>query len=230
MTNVIHRQFVQLPANEEERLINVRGSYVTQLFHCLTGIGRAKDAAVWVKLILETRAWEDRRSELGRVVSAGSIYNLVHNPAPIGLNSDYATVERLISDNAEALALWLKAIERPHGGLRNPNGNNQHQREEVKSNNVSLDLPAAPKGNARAKAVKQLWEAREDGDPEASRLWDQVTAGKLSPHKAAVEMGWRKQRTPYQELCAAWRRASEAERGQFEEYIAEWYRHESRVA
>ena len=44
-------------------------------------------------------------------------------------------------------------------------------------------------------------------------------AGKLSAHAAAVEMGWRKQRTQLDKLKSAWRNADEDERAQFKDFI-----------
>lgn len=61
------------------------------------------------------------------------------------------------------------------------------------------------------------WLARlRRDDPE---LAVRVERGELSAHAAAIAKGWRKPRSAYHDLCAAWRRASLEERARFLEHV-----------
>jgi hypothetical protein len=71
---------------------------------------------------------------------------------------------------------------------------------------------------AKAEGVDPLFVKPEHA--KAAELLLQVMACEISANAAAHEMGWRKPRTAYQDLCAAWRRASEDERAAFEDHIA----------
>lgn len=49
-------------------------------------------------------------------------------------------------------------------------------------------------------------------DPQAAALLERVQAGEIRPHRAAVEMGWRRQPSALERLLAAWERASDEDR------------------
>jgi hypothetical protein len=55
-------------------------------------------------------------------------------------------------------------------------------------------------------------------DPE---LLARVERGELTANAAAVEMGWRKKRTPYDEVASAWKRCSPEERDRVEGLVAQ---------
>ena len=59
-------------------------------------------------------------------------------------------------------------------------------------------------------------------------LAERVRAGELSAHAAVKEAGFRKDPTPLQRAQAAWRRMSDDERAEFEEWIATERRGEER--
>jgi hypothetical protein len=55
-------------------------------------------------------------------------------------------------------------------------------------------------------------------------LLARVERGELTANAAAVEKGWRRKRTPYDELVSAWNRASDNDRSHFEDFIDQWLR------
>jgi hypothetical protein len=67
---------------------------------------------------------------------------------------------------------------------------------------------------------------RRDNPDLAAR----VERGELTANAAAVLKGWRKKRTPFDEVIAAWKRCSAEERDRVEGLIAEWRRNQKREA
>jgi hypothetical protein len=100
-------------------------------------------------------------------------------------------VEKLISEDAKALALFRKYTTAQHGGDR-----------KSKADNVSL---APKRGTSRAYTLDRLRDERAD-------LFARVQAGELSAHAAAIEAGWRKRATPLDQVRTLWRKLSAHER------------------
>lgn len=98
------RRFIQVPT-PEEKVQHRRRLAVAQVHHCLTSLAWIKDADFWVKELLESEAWKERRSELGHLLPATTLHALVHDAPPVGLGTTYETLEKLIRDNPKVLAL-----------------------------------------------------------------------------------------------------------------------------
>lgn len=75
-------------------------------------------------------------------------------------------------------------------------------------------------GTARHYTVGRLRRDRPD-------LADRVERRELSANAAAIEAGFRRPRSAFSDLCAAWRRASGDDRARFEDWIAESRRREA---
>jgi hypothetical protein len=86
-------------------------------------------------------------------------------------------------------------------------GRNQYS----KSDNVTLDMPGDGRGNSRSYTVSRLKKHRPD-------LYGKVVAGEMSANAAAIKAGYRKVKTPFEQLAYWWDRADEDERRRFEEY------------
>jgi|SRR5271157_31400 len=72
----------------------------------------------------------------------------------------------------------------------------------------NVNMRGGPNGNARQYALRKL---RKD----APELHAKVLVGELSPHRAMVQAGFRRQATPLQLLERAWSKATPAERSAF---------------
>ncbi|MCB1835701.1 MAG: hypothetical protein KDH19_19980 [Geminicoccaceae bacterium] len=102
-------------------------------------------------------------------------------------NSDYATVEKFIRDDPEALTFWTQATRR---GVGRPA---QSERNEPESNvyNVHNIKPERPSGNSAEAVHRRLQRAVENGDQRAIGVQRQLHNREISAHRAAVNMGWK---------------------------------------
>lgn len=125
---------------------------------------------------------------------------------PYGLGMSMAQVAAILDEpdgSTRTVAAVLRAGPgRPPNAERNADDYQHYPRQ---------------KHNSADHVKQRLREA----DPE---MHARVERGEISANAAAVEKGWRKPRSAYADLCAAWRRASEEERAAFEGFIADWRR------
>lgn len=122
-----------------------------------------------LKRVLETGIWRDFTTQRREHVRHERFADFVTAAPLAGLGSDVDLVRRIVASDIEALDLLDEALRSTHGGSRS------------KSDNV----PLAPTGNAREKALRRLRKDRPD-------LHAEVLAGNLSAHAAAVEAGFRR--------------------------------------
>jgi hypothetical protein len=140
-----------------------------------------------VKSILQTGAWSDRY-EMGRRIKFETFPAFITtSPAKGGCGFDPKHVEALLnkSEDAEALAMWRKAMTGKRGGDR--------QSEQAKS--IHDNIMNARQGTSRAYTLDRLSRERPD-------LFERVKAGTLSANAAAIEAGWRKTPTPLERVLA----------------------------
>ena len=123
-----------------------------------------------------------------------------------GLGQKIADVERLLSDDPEALAALREEVAGKPGGLNNPGGANQYA--EVNANNISIDQepdlftqPPAPKPKPKRKRNNEYGTKKDYTllrlKESAPELFERVTSGELSANAAALEAGIRK---PYRSI------------------------------
>lgn len=126
--------------------------------------------------VLTGECWREFVTQLGAHVTYDRFEEFVTTPPVRGLGSDMALVRRIVSDDPRLLDLLDRALQRPAGGDR-------RSEDAINGNNVPVDS-GRPEGNGRAKALRRLRKDRPD-------LHERVIAGELSPHRAAVEAGFR---------------------------------------
>lgn len=127
---------------------------------------------------------------------------------PYGLGMSMAQVAAIL-DEPDGSERTVAAVLGRHGGDR-------------RSERAAGDQACNRKLETYGTVDHTLARLRRD-DPETAA---RVERGEISANAAAVEKGWRKPRSAYADLCAAWRRASEEERAAFEGFIADWRRGE----
>lgn len=156
-----------------------------------------------MKKIISNKAWE-KRVKQGKVIELSSLRDLI-TKAPIeGWGEDPAKIEALIRDDVEALAMWREGMTEEPG---NPTGSNQYQEKESGiSNNITISTP--DRGTSRSYTVARLKQ-------QAPELFEKVVSGELSANAAAIQAGFRKVKTPLDNLEYWWRKASEVERAEF---------------
>lgn len=151
-----------------------------------------------MKKIISNKAWE-KRVKQGKVIELSSLRDLIIKAPIEGWGEDPAKIEALIKDDAEALTMWREAMQ--HQGERNDLNNFVDNVNEVKPVERSS-------GNSRSYTVARLKR-------QAPELFEKVVSGELSANAAAVQAGFRKVKTPLENLEYWWRKASEVERAEF---------------
>lgn len=155
-----------------------------------------------LRRIIDERAWESRRVPGKGIVTMQSLRELVTTAPITGWGEDPAKIEAVIRDDAEVLAMWEKEMR------LKPGPKPKHQDAES-VDNVNR---TASKGNSRAYTVTRLQR-------EAPELFAKVAAGEMSANAAAIEAGFRKRKTPLDQLRSWWAKASQAERVTFAQEV-----------
>jgi hypothetical protein len=133
-----------------------------------------------LKKIIANKAWE-RRVSKGKVIELASLRELITEKPVRGWGEDVRTVEAVIKDDPEALALFREAMVQ-HGGDR--------KSEAIKSNNVTVDSEQST-GNSRAYSIDRV---KRECEPEVVA---KVMSGEMSPNAALVKAGIRENRQVY---------------------------------
>lgn len=149
-----------------------------------------------LKRVIAERLWERRRVPGLGVVELPSLRELITAKPLRGWGQDPAMIEAVIRDDAEVLTLWRAA-------MKPARGRNQHTR-----NADNITAPRTPTGTSRAYTLDRLKRERPD-------LYDQVKAGQLSAHGAAVQAGIIRDKTPLQQLQHWWAKTSPDDRLEF---------------
>lgn len=157
-----------------------KGQLASETVQCFTGLkGSLSNFPGLIKKVIEERVWE-RRSYHGRLIELPNLRALITEKPIQGWGQDPKKIEAVIKDDPEALALFREAMKESHGGDR--------KSDAIKDNNVILDTP---QGNSRAYSIARV---QKECDPETVA---QVMAGNISPNKALVKAGIRKNRQVY---------------------------------
>ncbi len=160
------------------------------------GIGSTCDL---IKAVIREKSWTRRKIRTGELIELSSLRELITKPPLEGYGEKIEDVERMISNDPEALADFREAVkEQTH------DRGNQHT--GGKRNNVTLAKPAT--GNGKAYTLSRLKR-------ETPELFAAVVRGEMSANAAAIKAGWRKVKTPLERLFAEWKKASEHERAEF---------------
>jgi hypothetical protein len=149
-----------------------------------------------LRRVIEERLWERRRVPGHGEVELPSLRELITAKPLLGWGQDPKRIEAVIRDDPETLTLWRRAMKGKPG---------------PKSGDI-VTQTHTPKGNSRSAALDRL-------DREHPSLYARVVAGELSAHAAAIEAGFRKQRTPLDQLRHWWAKATPGERRLFTQEI-----------
>ena len=204
---------------------------------------------------IEMEAWHGRRSKMGTVASCESFREWVTADSPDGLGTSYEQLVALVRHSDQDDAEQVVALVRrewgtevgEHGGERNREGVNQHTEPpkqasgpvETDDGGQACNASLTNGGGETPYGTADYTRARlaRDADPDRSKLstdqqeraasvLQEVDAGERSPNSAAIEMGYRKKQGRVQQFRSVWRNATEDERAQIEQEIADWRRKE----
>jgi hypothetical protein len=150
-----------------------------------------------IKRLLETEAWKKRTIRTGKIVEHTSFYSFLTTPPLDGCGYDPVKICKLISDDPETLVLWREAMKGKEGG---------DKKGKTTDDNIISDR--SPVGTSRSYTLTRLKHYKP-------KLFQEVVDGKLSANAAAIAAGFRKKRSPLQNLRAAWAKTTADERRQF---------------
>lgn len=158
-----------------------------------------------IKSIIRDGMWRRRfERRLNKEVEFDSFAAFVNTPALEGLGYDYDTVKRICAIDPEALDAIDRAMQRKPG--KTWDSRTQENTVDNINNNTR------PDGTSRAAGLRRLRKDRPD-------LHQQVIDGELSVNAACVKAGFRKKKTPLEQLQHWWIKADEATRDEFLDWV-----------
>jgi hypothetical protein len=129
-----------------------------------------------VRRVIQDDMWRDFVIDrTGERITYNRFIDFVTTKPLEGLGADLNLLRRICAEHHDVLDLINRETQGKHGGDRKSEG--------IKTDNVRVDNPDAY-GNDRSYALRRLRKDRPD-------LHKRVIAGKLSPHGAMVEGGFR---------------------------------------
>jgi hypothetical protein len=134
-----------------------------------------------LKKIIANKAWERRLSK-GKVIELASLRELITEKPVRGWGEDVRTVEAVIKDDPECLAMFREAMKGQEGG-------DKRSQEATTRNNVTGDEIVT--GNSRAYSIDRV---KRECEPEVVA---KVMSGQMSPNAALVKAGIRENRQVY---------------------------------
>lgn len=179
-----------------------KGQLVSTTIQCFQRAdGSLKNFPGLLKKIISEKAWE-RRVHNGRVIELSSLRELIESKPVDGWGQDPAKIEAVIRDDVEALAMWREEM------TEEPGGDRQSKEHKSNSDNITNAFTSDDRGTSRSYTVARLKQ-------QAPELFEKVVSGELSANAAAIQAGFRKVKTPLENLEYWWRKASEVERAEF---------------
>ena len=176
---------------------------VDSLWEAVNHGGRAlSEVPSIVSNILVSGAWKRRAIRTGEIITHNRFVDFITTKPLAGCGWKPDMVESLIRDNAETLVLWREAMKGKEGG---------DKKGKTTCYNITGDKSRT--GTSRSYTLARLKHQK----PE---LFQEVVDGKLSANAAAIAAGFRKKRSPLQNLRAAWAKATADERRQFLSEVA----------
>jgi hypothetical protein len=161
--------------------------------------------ATTLKAVINREQWKQWKW-IGQEFKCNSLRECLLRKPPNGIGADLNVLRRVIYDDKQALDMLDKA-------LQNPVGSNQYPGQAALPIDEPLyniqALPRAPSGTSIEAAIRRL---RADERPIAKDLHAKVLLGELSPHRAAVLAGYRKEPTPLEQILKLLRKIPADER------------------
>lgn len=169
------------------------------LYSTLQRARNLKSVPEMLKRIIKAGTWK-KWTWVGRTFEAQTLAEYLTRPIPKGLGANLDFIEKVISDDAEALAMFREGTTRK-----------AHRPVNGSGDNITTSPPK--RGASKAYTLDRLKRERPN-------LFTEVKEGRLSAHKAAKIAGWIKEPEPLKELRKWWKRASKKER---ETFLSETY-------
>jgi hypothetical protein len=154
-----------------------------------------------LRRVIEEKAWENRKVQLRGIVTLKSLRELITLPPMEGWDEDPKKIEALLQDDPVVLPMFREAMKGKAG---------RPKKEDEKSRSNPTELKTEDRG--KAYTLSRLQRERPD-------LFEAVCKNELSANAAAIKAGFRRVKTPLDNLRSAWGKASEEEREAFKAEI-----------
>jgi hypothetical protein len=146
-----------------------------------------------LKKIIANKAWERRLSK-GKVIELASLRELITEKPVRGWGEDVRTVEAVIKDDPECLALFYDAMQLTNQHDKPTNIVSKPEQSKEKRNTIQ--------GNSKAYTCGRISKV-------APELFEEVKAGRMSANAAAIQAGIRKKPTPEDQCLRAFKKCSD---------------------
>lgn len=155
---------------------------------------------VFIKRIIDRELWRNIWLQPnGRVCCFDSFKEYVEYHTPDGLGANIATLKNICRDNLEALAA-IDAAAQGRQGSRSDLVDNIHE-----VHRSSVEREGRPTGTSRDAALRRLRKDRPD-------LLARVVAGEVSPHAAMLEAGFRRKKSPKEQIVSLINKCSDEDK------------------
>lgn len=187
-------------ARRRDVTLSDKGVLVDALWHAVDDVtGNLANVPGLVRRVLETEAWR-KRSHRGRLFEHARFLDFITSKPLAGCGWPPEKVEALIRDDAETLTLWRSATQIGAGA-----------RTDLHNNVMTVERQ---EGNSRSYTLSRLKR-------ESPALFEKVVAGKLSANAAAIEAGFRKKPTPFEQIQRLIPRLTASEMGRLKRLLEE---------
>lgn len=152
-----------------------------------------------MRTVLNEGAWKKRELKTGKVATFNKFADFITTAPLEGLGESPELIKRLLHDDAETLMMFETAMVGP-----------AHRPKGGRSGDI---VTTSERGNTKAYTLRRLSKDHPD-------LFEQVKAGELTANQAAIKAGFRKVKTPFEELKRWWVKADADAREAFQAFIA----------
>jgi hypothetical protein len=166
-----------------------------------------KDVPRIVRTVIETGAWTEREVD-GRVVAHKRFIDFITANPRAGCGWPPEKVEALLKNDNETLALWREAVT-PELGI------NQHTMSE--GSDIITTLRGDGRGTSKSYTLDRL--KRESPTLFERTLLDRKDDDYLSPNAAAIEAGFRKKPTAFEQVQKLLLKLSPTEKRKLKEML-----------
>lgn len=174
--------------------LRTSGTYVASLASAVMKGGEALgNVPGLLKIVLEEEAWRRFVTPRGDEVEHDRFIDFATTPPLHGIGADVSLLKRIVADDPEAVDLLDRALEGKKG---NPWGRSGKPTNNL--DNIQHIKGEPPTGTSSDAAIRRLRKHARDSatgeilDERINDLYEQVLAGDISPHAAAIEAGFRK--------------------------------------
>ncbi len=188
---------------------NIDGDAIRSFQFKLAQKGRASGLADLMLKILKRKSWKSFFCRDADATYSHKRWEDFVTTKPLaGLGEDFGVLKKLTKGNAELEEAWDAEVQGKPGGDKR-----SKKAREINVDIINVDRPT---GTSRDRSLRVLRE-------KAPELLQRVIDGELSPHRAMIFGGFRKEATPFVLGTRAVKRMSSEEKNKFFSWLKSEY-------